>query len=213
MTNKRKKELEFDKYGLPMPPKSLKKAVLETSVVLNKKLPKNVSKAIKKIKSRIPPKPPGEMPTSIRMNKVNRGKIQESLGKSVRTGSDKPKKFDSGGLIGNQKKDLKAIPEGNKGLPKLPTKVRNKIGFLKEGGPVGRIPKSARRKMGFKSKSANTISDKDVALMKKALTKPFKGKIDTDKEKLVSENGKTMVVKKAKGGSIQVSGTNFSGVY
>jgi hypothetical protein len=44
-------------------------------------------------------------------------------------------------------------------------------------------------------------------------SKPFKGKIDTDKEKLVSENGKTMVVKKAKGGSIQVSGTNFSGVY
>ena len=63
----------------------------------------------------------------------------------------------------NKKKDLKPIPEGNKGLPKLPTKVRNKIGFLKEGGPVGRIPKSARRKMGFKSKSANTISDKDVA--------------------------------------------------
>ena len=44
-------------------------------------------------------------------------------------------------------------------------------------------------------------------------SKAFKGKIDTDKEKLVSENGKTMVVKKAKGGSIQVSGSNFSGIY
>ena len=112
-----------------------------------------------------------------------------------------------------KKKDLKPIPKGNKGLPKLSTKVRNKMGFLKEGGPVGRMPKSARNKMGFKSESGKTISDADRALLAKSLAKPFKGKIDTDTEKLVSENGKTMVVKKAKGGSIQVSGNNFSGVY
>ena len=110
-------------------------------------------------------------------------------------------------------KKLKPVPKGNKGLSKLPTKVRNKMGFLKEGGPVGRMPKSARNKMGFKSESGKTISDADRALLEKSLAKPFKGKIDTDTEKLVSENGKTMVVKKAKGGSIQVSGTNFSGVY
>jgi hypothetical protein len=110
-------------------------------------------------------------------------------------------------------KKLKPVPKGNKGLSKLPTKVRNKMGFLKEGGPVGRMPKSARNKMGFKSESGKTISDADRALLAKSLAKPFKGKIDTDTEKLVSENGKTMVVKKAKGGSIQVSGTNFSGVY
>ena len=108
-------------------------------------------------------------------------------------------------------KKLKPVPKGNKGLSKLPTKVRNKMGFLKEGGPVGRMPKSARNKMGFQS--ANTISDKDVAKIKEAFAKPFKGKIDTDTEKLVSENGKTMVVKKANGGSIQVSGNNFSGIY
>ena len=110
-------------------------------------------------------------------------------------------------------KKLKPVPKGNKGLSKLPTKVRNKMGFLKEGGPVGKMPKSARNKMGFKSESGKTISDADRALLAKSLAKPFKGKIDTDTEKLVSENGKTMVVKKAKGGSIQVSGTNFSGVY
>ena len=110
-------------------------------------------------------------------------------------------------------KKLKPVPKGNKGLSKLPTKVRNKMGFLKEGGPVGKMPKSARNKMGFKSESGKTISDADRALLAKSLAKPFKGKIDTDTEKLVSENGKTMVVKKAKGGSIQVSGNNFSGVY
>ena len=31
---------------------------------------------------------------------------------------------------------LKKIPKGNKGLPKLPTEVRNKMGFMKDGGPV-----------------------------------------------------------------------------
>ena len=39
------------------------------------------------------------MPTSIRMNKVNRGKIKESLGKSVKTGSDKVIKKAHGGSM------------------------------------------------------------------------------------------------------------------
>jgi len=31
---------------------------------------------------------------------------------------------------------LKAVPEGNKGLAKLPTEVRNKMGFAKRGGAM-----------------------------------------------------------------------------
>ena len=31
---------------------------------------------------------------------------------------------------------LKAVPAGNKGLKKLPTEVRNKMGFMKKGGKV-----------------------------------------------------------------------------
>ena len=31
---------------------------------------------------------------------------------------------------------LKPIPSGNKGLPKLPKPVRNKMGFMRNGGPV-----------------------------------------------------------------------------
>lgn len=31
---------------------------------------------------------------------------------------------------------LKAVPADNKGLKKLPTKVRNKMGFMKKGGKV-----------------------------------------------------------------------------
>ena len=36
-----------------------------------------------------------------------------------------------GGSVG-----LKPIPEDNKGLAKLPEKVRNKMGFMQEGGMV-----------------------------------------------------------------------------
>ena len=32
------------------------------------------------------------------------------------------------------KKRLKPIPKSNKGLKKLPTPVRNKMGFMKKGG-------------------------------------------------------------------------------
>ena len=34
------------------------------------------------------------------------------------------------------KKVLKPVPKGNKGLKKLPKKVRNKMGFMKRGGKV-----------------------------------------------------------------------------
>ena len=37
---------------------------------------------------------------------------------------------------GIMKKDLKPIPAGNKGLPNLPKKVRNQIGFMNNGGTV-----------------------------------------------------------------------------
>jgi hypothetical protein len=89
---------------------------------------------------------------------------------------------------------------------------------------AGSIP--SRRKMienvVESMRKAREFNEKEGNITKKARggvvggqkkLEAFKGKIDTDKEKLVSENGKTMVVKKAKGGSIQVSGTNFSGVY
>ncbi len=44
---------------------------------------------------------------------------------------------------------LKAVPAGNKGLKKLPTKVRNKMGFMKKGGVV-----SDTKKKQFKANQA-----------------------------------------------------------
>ena len=49
----------------------------------------------------------------------------------------------------NSKKNggsLKQVPAGNKGLKKLPKKVRNKMGFMKKGGKV----KKGYRKGGLK---------------------------------------------------------------
>ena len=44
---------------------------------------------------------------------------------------------------------LKSVPAGNKGLKKLPTKVRNKMGFMKKGGVV-----SDTKKKQFKANQA-----------------------------------------------------------
>ena len=57
------------------------------------------------------------------------------------------KKFSAGVAAANKKAmsnvkkkagggKLKSVPEGNKGLSKLPTPVRNKMGFMKKGGKV-----------------------------------------------------------------------------
>ena len=51
-------------------------------------------------------------------------------------------RYKEGGLVHDLQKleaggdVLKPIPKGNKGLPNLPKKVRNKMGFMKKGGIV-----------------------------------------------------------------------------
>jgi hypothetical protein len=48
---------------------------------------------------------------------------------AMKAAGKKPKKMASGG-------ELKEVPEDNAGLSKLPTEVRNKMGYLKKGGKV-----------------------------------------------------------------------------
>ena len=45
-------------------------------------------------------------------------------------------------------KNLKSIPKGNKGLPKLPKKVRNEMGYMKDGGPVRARAEAAMKELG-----------------------------------------------------------------
>ena len=44
----------------------------------------------------------------------------------------------AGGEMDNYNKSLKPVPEDNVGLSKLPTPVRNKMGYQKKGGSVKR---------------------------------------------------------------------------
>ena len=51
---------------------------------------------------------------------------------------------------GNKMKQLKDVPEGNKGkgLSKLPTAVRNKMGFKKQGGSLTDDIKKIKKRKG-----------------------------------------------------------------
>ena len=66
-------------------------------------------------------------------------------------------KKNMGGMMNARKKNmglksgavdsgLKPVPSGNKGLSKLPTPVRNKMGFMKKGGMVKKRAKSSSKK-------------------------------------------------------------------
>jgi len=61
---------------------------------------------------------------------------------AMKEAGKKPKKMAGGG-------ELKEVPEDNPGLGKLPTEVRNKMGYMKEGGNVnaaGNYTKPSLRK-------------------------------------------------------------------
>ena len=69
---------------------------------------------------------------------------------------------------GNKMKQLKDVPEGNKGkgLSKLPTEVRNKMGFKKQGGSLTDDIKK------IKSKEANAPKSEKVGdINKRGTTK------------------------------------------
>jgi len=58
-------------------------------------------------------------------------------------------------------KKLKEIPAGNKGLPKLPTEVRNKMGYFVTGGAAkkkknGKIARGCGKVMSNRRKYTTT---------------------------------------------------------
>ena len=76
---------------------------------------------------------------------------------AMKADGKKPKKMSAGG-------DLKEIPENKKGLSKLPTAVRNKMGYMKEGGQAkskvneaGNYTKPELRKRIFNSVKAAAV--------------------------------------------------------
>jgi hypothetical protein len=76
---------------------------------------------------------------------------------AMKAAGKKPKKMATGG-------ELKEVPEDNTGLAKLPTEVRNKMGYMKEGGKAkskvneaGNYTKPELRKRIFNSVKAAAI--------------------------------------------------------
>ena len=76
---------------------------------------------------------------------------------AMKAAGKKPKKMAAGG-------ELKEVPEENPGLAKLPTEVRNKMGYMKEGGKAkskvneaGNYTKPELRKRIFNSVKAAAI--------------------------------------------------------
>ena len=76
-------------------------------------------------------KKPDAISVMVAVGKV-KGKPKMSYGGSI---GSKKYNYAAGGSVTN---NLKPIPQGNKGkgLSKLPTQVRNKMGFMRKGGMV-----------------------------------------------------------------------------
>ena len=73
---------------------------------------------------------------------MGKAKDYPGIKKIIEMNKEGRKKFKMGG-------SLKAVPADNKGLKKLPTQVRNKMGFMKKGGVV-----SDTKKKQFKANQA-----------------------------------------------------------
>ena len=109
-------------------------------------------------------------------------------------------------------KNLKPVPEGNKGLKKLPTEVRNKMGFMRRGGKVGKTIKEFQS--DIYKESGRGISDADRKKLNQMMGKESgRGISDADKNKVA----KMLGMKKGglvKGGtSSQMTGKEYKGIF
>ena len=135
----------------------------------------------RKRKSRIPlPKDKSR----IDPNKKPNTKIFDIIGDILKT----PYKIRGGQAMGGRIKkkmggSLKSVPAGNKGLKKLPTEVRNKMGFMKKGGSVKKDYKLGTKFQGdYKGKSVPgkvkeilKTGDKQTIGTAKKIKRKFKG--------------------------------------
>jgi hypothetical protein len=133
--------------------------------------------------------------------------IKKSVGEEFMK-ADKSKKFASGG-------SLKATdPSENPGLSKLPTEVRNKMGYMKKGGMAKKDmmqdKKTVKKAVGMHEKQLHGGKKSDLAALKKGGRIAAKGEHAVQKQ---SKRGAEMVKMKsggmtkcAKGGGIEVRG-------
>jgi hypothetical protein len=92
--------------------------------------------------------------------------------------------YAGGGMIedeymkgGKVKKGLKPVPQGNPGLGKLPEMVRNKMGYMEDGGLAGyreggKVARNVFRGIGADLDKADLDMDDDMYTMKRVLSVP-----------------------------------------
>ena len=107
-------------------------------------------------------------------------------------------------------KQLKSVPSGNKGLKKLPTEVRNKMGYMAKGGAV------------MKAKGGSVKMAKGGAVMAKggsvkmakggAVGKPKRGGKSAEMEGMKGMKGMSMKVKPKMAGGGMAKGYKAGGV-
>ncbi|MDB9996626.1 hypothetical protein OAE49_06375 [Gammaproteobacteria bacterium] len=117
---------------------------------------------------------------------------------------------------------LKEVPAGKKGkgLSQLPTEVRNKMGFMKDGGkvtPPKRLPKDSknakgrrlRRSPGNKNEAGGNplLTIEDLRQSLRENTGQDKGKNYFDQIKQYEDGGEV-----CRGGKSAMRGTKFRGV-
>ena len=119
-------------------------------------------------------------------------------------------------------KNLKPVPKGNKGLGKLPTEVRNKMGFMKKGGQVMGKNISDADKARINDMLGKDKLDPEVSglLSQMSLKESGKSISDADRAILNETVGKIRKprgMKKGgmvKGGtSSQMTGKEFKGIF
>lgn len=96
--------------------------------------------------------------------------VKSSIGEEFMK-ADKGRKFRAGGL-----KEVDS--DSNPGLSKLPTEVRNKMGYMKKGGMAKESKMMVKKEVEFmKKKGGMAHSDiaKDKPMMKKVAAKAVKG--------------------------------------
>ena len=90
-----------------------------------------------------------------------------------------PKGYKMGGRVKKMGGgSLKAVPAGNKGLKKLPTKVRNKMGFMEKGGRVG-FSSGSKKKETRAEKKKRKRKELSQQVSKETLRESMKDVMDT----------------------------------
>ena len=118
-----------------------------------KDYPTSAPSISKRPKARPAPKRPKARPERIEQEAAEAAAVAQGNKEALRRVKEMEKKKDGG--------SLRSVPSGNKGLSKLPTGVRNKMGYMKSGGSVKKMGMggSMCRGMGAATRGGNFMKD------------------------------------------------------